>query len=74
MRRWSYQLAAIAAVTAGLLIALLAIRLDWGLWAVYGAIVLAGIAVAGVTTPFILGPISRHREHPAAGSEHSVRF
>jgi hypothetical protein len=74
MRVLAYLGAVLTAIAAGSAIALIAIRADWGPWTIYGAIVLAGVLIAGVSTPFMLGPISRHREHPVAGSKHSIRF
>jgi hypothetical protein len=61
-RRRPFLVVALVAVVCGVGLGLVAVALDWGLWAIYGALVLIGLAIAGVATPPIYGPLMRRRE------------
>lgn len=71
MRRHTLKIAVAVAIGAGITLALIAIQFEWSVWAIYGALVAAGVFIAWAVSRPILGSLTR--EEPYASVER-VRF
>jgi Kef-type K+ transport system membrane component KefB len=69
VKRHALAVTLVLAAAAGVGVAILSLAADWGVWAIYGALVLAGLLIVSVATPPILGPITRSHGYEGADVE-----